>query len=97
MMPLPCRHPWKPASFHRVPTALRRHVLDLSKMDIRNSLPPFESITRTPGVSTSYDITIPLGDEDETLHFSARKLTCPRPSDDLAEVRVVCDAQCRRV
>ncbi|MBL9130657.1 MAG: hypothetical protein JNG86_05625, partial [Verrucomicrobiaceae bacterium] len=55
--------------------ALRRHVLDLSKMDVRNNAPPFESITRTPGASTTYDITIPLGDEDETIHFSARKLT----------------------
>ena len=55
--------------------ALRRHVLDLSKMEIRNNLPPFESITRAPGASTTYDITIPLGDEDETIHFSARKLT----------------------
>ncbi len=55
--------------------ALRRHVLDLSKMEIRNNLPPFESITRAPGASTTYDIAIPLGDEDETIHFSARKLT----------------------
>jgi serine/threonine protein kinase len=55
--------------------ALRRHVFDLSKMEIRNNLPPFESITRAPGASTTYDITIPLGDEDESIHFSARKLT----------------------
>jgi tRNA A-37 threonylcarbamoyl transferase component Bud32 len=55
--------------------ALRRHVLDVSKMEIRNNLPPFESITRAPGASTTYDITIPLGDQDEAIHFSARKLT----------------------